>query len=72
VKLAEIKPLPNQAKDLDTITVDSLMKKSIEDVINKWKSELDNQVDKFETQGENLKNFELIFQKNFEGVILIL
>jgi hypothetical protein len=48
------------------------MKKSIEDVINRWKSELDNQIDRFENLGERLKNFELMFQRNFESVRTII
>jgi hypothetical protein len=44
------------------------MKKSIEDVINKWKNDLDTQVDKFENNAEKLKQFEFMFLKNFESI----
>jgi hypothetical protein len=45
------------------------MNKNIEDVINRWKNELDNQVERFDKSAETLKNFENTFQKRFEMVI---
>lgn len=68
VKLNEPKPLPLISQNLDDVAVNSLMKKSIEDIINHWKNELDNNVDKFKNSSEKLKEFELLFQKNFETV----
>jgi hypothetical protein len=44
------------------------MKKSIEDLVNKWKSDMDMQVDKFESNAEKLRHFELMFMKNFESI----
>ncbi len=44
------------------------MKKSIEEVINRWKKEMDKQTSKFTDSGERLKHFEQIFNKNFENV----
>jgi len=44
------------------------MKKTIEEVVNKWKNDLDKQVDKFEVTAEKLKNFELKFLNNFESI----
>jgi hypothetical protein len=60
--------LPPQLKDLDKAGVDNLMKKSIEEVINRWKKEMDKQTSKFTDSGERLKHFEQIFNKNFENV----
>jgi len=45
------------------------MKKPIEEVINRWKNELDKQTNKFYEQGDKLKQFELIFNKNFENLM---
>ena len=46
------------------------MNLSIEDLINKWKLELDNQVEKFEKSSDSIKNFELNFQNQYDKVIL--
>lgn len=59
---------PPQLKDLDKAGIDNLMKKSIEEVINRWKKEMDKQTSKFSDNGERLKHFEQIFNKNFENV----
>ena len=44
------------------------MSLSIDDLINKWKLELDNQVDKFEKAADSIKNFELNFQNQYDKV----
>lgn len=59
-------------KDLDKAGVDNLMKRSIEEVINKWKKEMDKQTSKFTDNGERLKHFEQIFNKNFENVMKLI
>jgi hypothetical protein len=41
---------------------------SIEDLINKWKLELDNQVEKFDKAADSIKNFELNFQNQYDKV----
>lgn len=55
-------------KDLDKASIDNLMKRPIEEVINRWKKEMDKQSIQFYENGEKLKHFELIFNKNFENV----
>jgi hypothetical protein len=45
-----------------------LMRKSIEDVINRWKNDLDKQVEKFNDLCERLGKFEEQFQNNFDNV----
>jgi hypothetical protein len=68
--LAKI-PAPQEIpklKELSETEINVIMKKSIEDVVNKWKSDLDAQVDKFESNAERLKNFEIMFLKHFEGL----
>ena len=54
-------------KDLDKASIDNLMKRPIEEVINRWKKEMDKQSIQFYENGEKLKHFELIFNKNFEN-----
>lgn len=44
------------------------MSLSIDDLINKWKLELDNQVEKFEKAADSIKNFELNFQSQYDKV----
>jgi hypothetical protein len=59
---------PEIQQKLEESHINNLMSRNIEDVINHWKSELDRTVGKFEDQTEKLKNFEMVFQKNFETV----
>jgi hypothetical protein len=70
ISLNKIKPY--DAKNLDEQTTKALMKKPIEEVINKWKKKLDEQTIAFSETGEKLKTFENIFNKNFEHVINII
>ena len=44
------------------------MSLSIDDLINKWKLELDNQVCGFEKSADSIKNFELNFQNHYNKV----
>jgi len=44
------------------------MKKSVEDVINRWKREMDRQVSIFNQTCEKLQNFEFLFQTSFDNV----
>jgi len=55
-------------KELSETEVNAIMKKSIEDVVNKWKSDMDAQVDKFESNAERLKKFEVLFLQKFESI----
>jgi len=48
------------------------MSLSIEDLINNWKLELDNQVEKFEKAADSIKNFELNFQNQYDKVIILI
>ncbi len=58
----------NIQSQLNDNEINALMNKSIQEIVNKWKQELDNQVHTFENVGEKLKNFELVFHKNIETV----
>jgi len=58
-----------ELKSMDDQNIKTLMKKPIEEVINKWKRQLDEQTILFNETGEKLKQFELIFNKNFENII---
>ena len=44
------------------------MKKSVEDIVNKWKLEMDRHVAIFNQTAEKLKQFEEMFQQNFDYV----
>lgn len=55
-------------KELSQTEVNAIMKKSIEDVVNKWKSDMDAQVDKFESNAEKLKKFDVMFLQKFESI----
>jgi hypothetical protein len=44
------------------------MNKTIEEMVNKWKYELDNEVHNFEGLSQKLKDYELIAAKNFDTV----
>jgi hypothetical protein len=68
--LLEPNKLPEVQQKLEDQHINLLMSKNIDDVINHWKNELDKTVNKFEDQTDKLKNFEVIFQKNFETVKL--
>lgn len=63
------KPNSVTTKDLDKASIESLMKRPIEGEINRWKKEIDKQAANFNENGEKLKHFEIIFNKNFENVI---
>jgi len=67
-KLIDPKDLPKISNSLDEVAINSMMKKSIEEVINHWKNELDNQVDRFDNCADKLKNFEFMFRKHFETI----
>lgn len=47
---------------------DIFFRKSVEHVINRWKSELDKHVSKFNDLSNKLKRFESYFQQNFDQV----
>jgi hypothetical protein len=68
VKLSDPKEMPKISNTLDEVAINSMMKKSIEEVINHWKNELDIQVDRYDTCGDKLKNFEFMFRKHFETI----
>ena len=63
------KPNSVTTKDLDKASIESLMKRPLEGEINRWKKEIDKQAAHFNENGEKLKHFEIIFNKNFENVI---
>ena len=46
------------------------MNKPIQELVTKWKNQQDKQIQKFESLGEIIKNFELVVTKNIETVIL--
>ena len=69
VKLSDPKEMPNISNSLQDVAINAIMKKSIEEVINHWKIELDNQVDRFDASAEKLKNFEFMFRKHFETIV---
>lgn len=60
--------LQKSKKDLQESEKDLFLRKSVEDVINGWKNELDKQVDKFNSLSGKLKKFEEYFQQNFDHV----
>jgi len=60
---------PPQLGELDELNINNTMKKSVEDVINKWKREMDRQVSIFNQTSEKLQNFEYLFQNNYDNVL---
>ena len=54
---------------MDEKAVNYLLNKSVEDNINRWKSDLDKQVDRFDNVCNDLKNFESFFQANLTNII---
>jgi hypothetical protein len=52
----------------DEFKLNSLMSSSLEDLINKWKIDLDSQVSNFEKSVDSLKEFEINFQKDYNKV----
>ena len=55
--------------NLDDVSAEALMKKKCEDVINKWKTEVERHLAIFNQTAEFLRTFELNFQGHFEYVI---
>lgn len=53
---------------LDDLTANNLMRSTIEDVINKWKHELDLQVKRMDFLAQRTYDFEMKFQTHFETV----
>jgi hypothetical protein len=60
--------MPKISSSLEEVAINAMMKKSIEEIINHWKNELDNQVDRFDSSADKLKNFEFMFRKHFETI----
>lgn len=56
------------APNINQPMLDSTIKKTVEEVINKWSKEMEKSSSKFHENGEKLKEFEATFQKNFENV----
>ena len=46
------------------------MNKPIEELLNKWKNELDTEVKNFDLTGQRLNNFERVLYQNFDTVII--
>ena len=69
---ALIKKLKDEKKlkNLEDNEKDLLCRESVEDVINKWKNDLDKQVENFNLVSLKLKDFEKYFQQNFDSVSL--
>lgn len=65
-KLTELK-----TKKLEESEKELLLRKSTEEIINRWKNELDKQIEKFNILCGRLKIFEEYFQKNFDNLIEI-
>lgn len=59
----------NESRIIEEFKINKLMGLSIEDLINKWKLNLDNQVEKFEKAADSIKNFELNFQNQYDKVL---
>jgi hypothetical protein len=68
VKIENLSATQDFKAQLSEIELNALMNKNIEELINKWKHELDNEVHTFESLSQKLKNYELVFKKNFETV----
>lgn len=57
-----------KTKNIEESEKDILCRESVEDVFNKWKNELDKQIEKFNLVCKNMKKFESSFQTNFDNV----
>ena len=53
---------------LDEVAINAMMKKSIEEVVNHWKGQLDSQVARFTLSSSQLREFECKFLKSCDSV----
>jgi hypothetical protein len=73
IKLAKLKTISDRQEvqtKLSDIEANSLMNKPVEELLNKWKNELDNEVRSFEHIGGKLNNFERVLHQNFDTVLI--
>lgn len=63
--------IEEKLKKIEENEKELLLRKSIEDIINRWKTEMDKQVDKFNNLCNSLSKFEEYFQQNFDNLIQI-
>lgn len=57
-----------ECQGIEDFKINKIMNASIEDIINRWKLELDNQVEKFEKSAYSIKEFEINFQNQYDRV----
>jgi hypothetical protein len=69
-KLKNLTAIQEVQHKLSDIEANTLMNKPIEELLNKWKNELDTEVKTFDLTGQKLNNFEKVLHQNFDTVII--